>query len=32
MTETSLFPDSARHAGIEFPELCRRLVELALER
>lgn len=32
MTETSLFPDSARHAGIEFPELCRRLVELALAR
>lgn len=32
MTETSLLPDSARHAGISFPELCRRLVELALER
>ena len=32
MTETSLFPDSARHAGIEFPELCRRLIELALAR
>lgn len=32
MTETSLLPDSARHAGIEFPELCRRLVELALEK
>lgn len=31
MTETSLLPDSARHAGIEFPELCRRMVELALE-
>lgn len=31
MTETSLLPDSARHAGIEFPELCRRIVELALE-
>ena len=31
MTETSLVPDSARHAGIEFPELCRRLVEMALE-
>ena len=31
MTETSLLPDSARHAGIEFPELCRRFVELALE-
>jgi D-alanine-D-alanine ligase len=30
MTETSLLPDSARHAGIEFPELCRRIVELAL--
>lgn len=31
MTKTSLLPDAARHAGIEFPELCRRLVELALE-
>lgn len=31
MTETSLVPDSARHAGIEFPELCLRLVEMALE-
>lgn len=31
MTSTSLLPDSARRAGIEFPELCRRLVELALE-
>lgn len=31
MTETSLLPDSARSAGIEFPELCRRFVEWALE-
>lgn len=31
MTETSLLPDSARHGGIEFPELCRRFVEYALE-
>ena len=31
MTETSLMPDAARHAGIGFPELCRRFVELALE-
>jgi D-alanine-D-alanine ligase len=31
MTETSLLPDSARHAGIEFPELCRMFVEYALE-
>lgn len=31
MTETSLLPDSARHAGIEFPQLCKRLVEMALE-
>lgn len=31
MTETSLLPDSARHAGIEFPDLCRRLIELAFE-
>lgn len=31
MTASSLLPDSARHAGIEFPQLCTRLVELALE-
>jgi len=31
MTSTSLLPDAARAAGIEFPELCMRLVELALE-
>ena len=32
MTETSLLPDAAAKAGISFGELCRRLVELALER
>jgi D-alanine-D-alanine ligase len=31
MTRTSLLPDAARAAGIEFPELCERLVALALE-
>ncbi len=31
MTETSLLPDAARAAGIEFPHLCERLVELAVE-
>ena len=31
MTEASLMPDSARHAGIEFPELCTRFIEMALE-
>ncbi|MCR4418898.1 MAG: D-alanine--D-alanine ligase [Clostridia bacterium] len=31
-TETSLVPDSARAAGIEFPDLVAELVELALER
>lgn len=31
MTSASLLPDSARHAGIPFPELCKRFVELALE-
>ena len=31
MTTESLLPDSARHGGIEFPELCTRFVELALE-
>lgn len=32
MTETSLLPDAARAAGIEFPDLCRMLVEDALRR
>jgi D-alanine-D-alanine ligase len=32
MTRTSLVPDAARAAGVEFPELCERLIELALER
>jgi len=31
MTSTSLVPDAARAAGIEFPALCQRLVDLALE-
>lgn len=31
MTSTSLVPDAARAAGIEFPELCKMLVEFALE-
>ena len=31
MTAESLLPDSARHGGIEFPELCATFVELALE-
>ncbi len=31
MTAASLMPDSARHAGISFAELCRRFVEYALE-
>jgi D-alanine-D-alanine ligase len=30
MTSTSLVPDAARAAGIEFPDLCARLVEMAL--
>lgn len=32
MTSSSLMPDAARRAGTGFSELCRRLVELALER
>lgn len=32
MTETSLVPRSAREAGIDMPELCRRIVEEALGR
>ena len=31
MTAESLLPDSARHGGIEFSELCTLFVELALE-
>ncbi|MDO4851294.1 MAG: D-alanine--D-alanine ligase [Actinomycetota bacterium] len=31
MTSTSLLPDAARAVGIGFPELCRLMVELALE-
>jgi len=31
MTSTSLVPDAARAAGIEFPDLCSRLVAFALE-
>jgi D-alanine-D-alanine ligase len=30
MTEVSLLPDAARAAGIEYPELCARIVELSL--
>ncbi len=30
-TERSLFPLAAREAGIEFPDLCDRMVEMALE-
>ena len=32
MTETSLFPKAAAAAGINFAELCQRMVELALKR
>jgi D-alanine-D-alanine ligase len=31
MTEVSLLPDAARAAGIAFPELCRRILDLSLE-
>jgi len=31
-TETSLVPMAARALGIEFPELCERIIEIALER
>lgn len=31
MTGTSLLPDAGRAAGIEFPELCTKLIELALQ-
>lgn len=32
MTEVSLFPDSANHAGISFPELVDKIVKLGLEK
>lgn len=32
MTATSLFPDAARYAGMEFPQLVDKLVKLALEK
>ena len=31
MTGTSLLPDAARAAGMDFPALCTKLIELALE-
>lgn len=31
MTATSLFPDAAKHAGMDFPELADRIVKLAQE-
>lgn len=31
MTNTSLVPDAARVAGLEFPQLCEKLIEFALE-
>ena len=32
MTESSLFPDEVRHAGLDFANVCAELVELALAR
>jgi D-alanine-D-alanine ligase len=32
MTETSLLPKAAVAAGIAYPELCQRMVDLALRR
>jgi len=29
MTETSLVPDAGRAMGVEFPELCERILQLA---
>lgn len=31
MTATSLLPDAAKAAGMSFPELCKKLIELALD-
>jgi D-alanine-D-alanine ligase len=32
MTESSLLPKAAAAAGISFPDLCQRMVDLALKR
>jgi D-alanine-D-alanine ligase len=32
MTQTSLIPQAAAAAGISFPELCDRIVQIALEK
>ncbi len=32
MTDTSLYPDEVRHAGMKFSDVCDRLIELAYER
>ena len=32
MTETSLFPKAAAAAGISYPQLCQKMIELALKR
>jgi D-alanine-D-alanine ligase len=32
MTETSLLPKAAAAAGLSYPQLCQRMVELALRR
>jgi D-alanine-D-alanine ligase len=32
MTQTSLLPKAAAAAGMSYPELCERMVELALQR
>ena len=32
MTDTSLYPDEVRHAGMDFPDVCARLIDLAFER
>lgn len=32
MTDTSLFPDEVRHAGMEFSDVCAQLIEMAIAR
>ena len=32
MTDTSLYPDELRHAGMDFPQVCDALIDMALER
>jgi D-alanine-D-alanine ligase-like ATP-grasp enzyme len=32
MTEVSVLPDAAAAAGLNFPQLCRRMIDMAMDR